>query len=83
MTATGGKLEPLGGQVGQHVDRVRNDQHHGVVLVPDFRDFAQNAQEQIDVAIDQVEPAFVGLASQAGGDADQIARRECVRSRRR
>ena len=42
-------------------------------LCPAFCDFAENAAEQLDVAIDQIEPAFVGLAPQAGGDADQIA----------
>ena len=30
-------------------------------------------REQIDVAIDQIQPTFVGLAAQAGRDANQIA----------
>ncbi len=34
---------------------------------------AEDAQEQLDVAIDQVEPALVGLAAQAGGDDDDVA----------
>ena len=78
------QIEPLGRQVGQHVDRVRDDQHDRVASCsPRLADLAQDAEEQIDVAVDQVEPAFVGLAPQAGRDADDVARRECARSRRR
>ena len=47
-------------------------------LMPDLADLGQDAQEQIDVAIDQVEPALVGLAAQAGGDADHVARRHVL-----
>ncbi len=39
---------------------------------------AENAEEQIDVAIDQIEPAFVRLAAQAGRDADHVARRDLL-----
>ena len=46
-------------------------------------DLAEDAEEQIDVAVDQVEPALVRLAAQAGGDADEVARRGSPRSRRR
>ena len=79
----GRQVEPLGRQVGEHVDRVGHHQHDGVLLEAGLGDLAQDAQEQIDVAIDQVQPAFVGLAAQAGRDADQVAARECARSRRR
>jgi len=37
-------------------------------------DVLQYLHEQIDIAIDQIEPTFVGLAAQAGRNADHIAR---------
>ena len=36
-------------------------------------DLSEDVEEQRDVAVDQVEPALVGLSAQAGGDADQVA----------
>ena len=36
-------------------------------------DRIEDVPKQIDVAIDQIEPAFVRLAAQPGGDADHVA----------
>ena len=42
-------------------------------LIPAEAGLTEDAQEQLDVAIDQVEPALVGLAAQAGRDDDDVA----------
>ena len=42
-------------------------------LMPADAGLAEDAQEELDVAIDQVEPALVGLAAQAGRDDDHVA----------
>ena len=62
-------------QVRQHVHRVADDDEIGVVLEAGRLDLIEQRQEQIDVAVDEVEPALVGLAAQAGGDDDDVARR--------
>ncbi len=68
-----GQAELHRGQVRQHVDGVGNDQDDRRLLRPGGLDLAQDVQEQLDVAVDQVEPALVGLAAEAGGDADEVA----------
>ena len=73
ITWVGGQAELAHGQVGQDIDRVGNDQHDRVALEAGRLDLAEDVQEQLDVAIDQVEPALVGLAAQAGRDADEVA----------
>ena len=40
---------------------------------PGRGDLAEDVQEQLDIAVDQVEAALVGLAPQAGGDHDGVA----------
>ena len=69
----GRQVELANGQVGQDIDRVGDDQHDGVALDAGRRGLAEDAQEQLDVAIDQVEPALVRLAAQAGRDDDDVA----------
>ena len=50
----------------------------GVLLDAGLADLGEDAEEQVDVAVDQVEPAFVRLAAQAGRDADHVARRDVL-----
>ncbi len=66
------------GQVGQDVDRVGHHQEDRLALEPRPLHLAEDIQEQLDVAIDQVKPAFVGLTPQAGGDQDQVALGDCL-----
>ena len=73
ITWRGGQAELRRRQVGQHVDRVRDDEDDRVLLRARGLDLAEDVQEQLDVAVDQVEPALVGLAPEAGGDADEVA----------
>ena len=42
-------------------------------LMPGRSGLAENAEEQLDVAVDQVKPALVRLAAQAGRDEDHVA----------
>ena len=69
-----------GGEIRQHVDRVGDDQDDGVLLQPGRLDLAEDVQEELDVAVDQVEAALVGLAAQAGGDHDRRRSRGSPRS---
>ena len=73
ITCVGGQAELRRRQVRQDVDGVRDDQHDRLPLQTRRLDLAEDVQEQLDVAVDQVEPALVGLAPQAGGDADEVA----------
>src|SRR5207248_3707184 len=68
----------LHGEVGQHVDRVADDQDIRVVLEADLLDLVEDADEEVDVAADEVEAALVGLAAQAGGDDDDVAAGDLV-----
>ena len=78
----GGQVELPNGQIRQDIDRVGNDQHDRVALDAGRGGLAEDAQEELDVAIDQVEPALVRLAAQAGGDDDDVAFRDRLISRR-
>ena len=69
-------------QVRQHVHRIADDDEVGVFFQAGRLDLIENAQEQIDVAVDEVEPALVRLAAQAGRDDDDVARRRRRHSRR-
>ena len=73
ITCVGGQVELANGQIGQDIDRIGDDQHDRVALEAGRADLAEDAQEELDVAIDQVEPALVGLAAQAGRDDDDVA----------
>ena len=70
-----GKPRALHRQIGQHIDRIADDDQVGVLLEAGRLDLIEQRQEQIDIAIDEVEPALVRLAAQAGGDDDDIAGR--------
>ncbi len=61
-------------EIGQHIDRIADDDQVGVFLEPGRFHLVEQAEEQIDVAIDEIEPALVGLAAQPGGDDDDVAR---------
>ena len=67
------QVEPIGRQIRQNIDRVRDHKHDRVAAITGAANLVENAAEQIDVAVDQVQPAFVRFAAQAGRDADQIA----------
>src|SRR5262249_2350093 len=45
-------------------------------------DLVEQAEEQVDVAVDQVEPALVRLAAQAGRDDDHVTRRHVLHAAR-
>ena len=64
------QAELLLGQIGEDVDGIGDDQHDRVLAHPGGADRRQDRAEELDVAVDEREPAFVGLAPQAGGDAD-------------
>ena len=64
-------------QVGQHVHRVADHDEVRVVLQAGRLDLIENAQKEIDVAVDEVEPALVRLAAQAGRDDDDVAGGDC------
>ena len=68
-----GQGELANGQIGQDIDRVGDDQHDRVTLDAGRAGLTEDAEEQLDVAIDQVEPALVRLSAQAGRDDDNIA----------
>ncbi len=67
------QIEPFVRQVGEDVDRIGDDEDDCIARVAHAADLIENAREQIDVAIDQVQPALVRLAAQTGGDADHVA----------
>ena len=60
-----GQAAALHGKIRQHIDGVADDDQVGIVLEPGRLDLVEQRQEQVDVAVDQVEPALVGLAAQA------------------
>jgi len=64
--------EFLLGQERENVDRIADDQDRGIGAMPLGLDGGEDRLEQLDVAVDERQPAFVGLAPQAGGDADQV-----------
>jgi hypothetical protein len=68
-----GEAETVGGDVGEDIDGVRDDQHDGARFQSGLEALVENADEQVGVAVDEVEAAFIGLAAQAGGDADDVA----------
>ena len=80
--ALGRQVEPLGRQVRQDVDRIRNDQDGGIFFVPGAMNALQDSEKQFDVAVDQVEPALVRLAPEAGRDANQIVGGTLLRAAR-
>ncbi len=67
------QAQSLHGQARENIDRVRDDEDVGVLAQAGGLDALENLREQRDVAIDEVEARFVGLAAQAGGDEKKIA----------
>src|SRR5262249_2100455 len=51
-----------------------DDDQVGTLLQPGRLDLFEQAEEQIDVAVDEIEPALLGLAPKPGGDNDHVAR---------
>ena len=77
-----GQTGTLHGQVGQDVDRIADHDQVAVFFEAGRLGLFEQTQEEIDVAIDEIEPAFVRLAAQAGRDDDDVARwphRSCRR----
>ncbi len=68
-----GRSSCLHGQIGQHIDGVGHDENDRIALDAGRVRLAEDAEKQLDVAVDQVEAALVGLAAQAGRDDDDIA----------
>ena len=68
-----GQTAALHGKVRQHIDGITDNDEIGSFLELRLLHLVEDAGEQIDVAVDEVEPAFVGLAAQAGGDNDDVA----------
>ena len=67
------------GEIGEDVDRVRHDEDDRVLLDARALEARDDAAEKRDVAVDQIEPRFVRLPAQAGGDADDVGiRAVCV-----
>ncbi len=64
---------PAQRQLGQDIDRIGNDKYVG--LLAQARNFyrVHDGDEQSNVAIDQIQPRFLGLAPQARRDQEQIA----------
>src|SRR5262249_6329483 len=66
----------LHGLISQHVDRIADNDKIRVVFKARLFDFIEDTEKEIDIAVDQIQPAFVGLAAQASGNDDDIARRD-------
>ena len=64
--AVRGEPGELPRHVGQHIHGVRNDEQHGVRRVPCQR--RDNALEQSEVPLQQVQPGLAGDLACAGGD---------------
>ena len=62
----------LHGQVGQYVDRIRDDKHDRLFFQAVLFEVRQNIAEQFHIAVDQIEPAFVRLAAQPRRDDDDV-----------
>ena len=56
----------------EDVDRVGDDEDDCFALQVRVAQRVQDLLEQLDVPVDQIEPALVGLAAKASGDANQI-----------
>ena len=77
------ELQIVDRQPGEDVDRVGDDEDDRVLLQAGGLERVEDLLEERDVAVDQIEPALVGLAAQAGGDARSGRCRRTSRSRRR
>ena len=66
-------LEIIDRQPGEDVHRIGHDEDDRIFLQARGLERIQNLLEERDIAIDQIEPAFVGLSPQAGGDHDHVA----------
>jgi hypothetical protein len=58
--------------VREDVHGIRDHHHDGLLLQPGLLEAPQNAEEEGDIAVDEIEAGLVGLAAQAGGDADEV-----------
>jgi len=61
-----------GGEVGEHVDGVGDDQENGVGVRSRGDEIADDGAEEGGVALDQLEAGLVGTPAQAGGDDDDV-----------
>ena len=68
-----GQAGTLYREVGEHIDGVAHHNEVSVLLQARRLDLIEQREEEIDVTIDEIEPALIGLTAQAGGDDDHIA----------
>ncbi len=68
-----GQVQHLGRQISQHVDRIGDDHHDRLSRKAGGLEGIQDGHKQVDVAVDQIQPAFVRFPPQPGGDADHVA----------
>ena len=61
------------GEAGEDVDRVGNDEDDRVLPQADTFERVEDLLEQRDIAVDQIEPAFVRLSAEASGDDHHVA----------
>src|SRR5439155_7014005 len=66
-------------QVSQHVHGIADNDQIRVLFQACRLHLIENAQEKIDIAINQIKPAFVGLATQAGSNHDDVATRHFLK----
>ncbi len=71
-----GKTGTLHGEMGEHINRIAHDDQIRILLQAGRLYLVEQTKEQIDVAIDQIEPALLGLAAQAGRNDDDVAGRD-------
>jgi len=64
----------LNSQIGEHVHGIGYHNHDRLALEPRGGGLLENRQKELDVAIDQVQPALIGLAPQSGRNHDDVAR---------
>ena len=66
------EAEAFGGELGEDVDRVGDDEDDGGLFQSGLLEAVEDAVEEADVAVDEVEAGFVRLAAESGGDADEV-----------
>ena len=60
-------------ELRENINRIRNHEDQRVFAEARRFHAVENAGEERDVAVDEVETGFVGLAAKAGGDDEDIA----------
>ena len=69
------EAEAFGGELGEDVDRIGNNEDDGALFQSGLLEAVEDAVEESDVAVDEIETGFVRLAAESGGDADEVGRR--------